>query len=438
MLTRSHMWVRTGTGILVFAAWLVCSAVSRAEQPSYTTLGPNVQSAFSAFVEKPTAANLQAVRGLLVADRTYDPYSDDLVQLKKLLHEGKNREVVALVAKSQPNLLLSPQAHRLASEAAEKIGDKTLAARETVFATRCAEGIVATGDGSESRPFLVARLSDEADLLDANFKTRIDGQGLIFRDGRKYDKILGKDGNTYWFDVGLFFERESALPVKSPVAAESEGPLAQGAVARPAAALAQAHGLGARATVPPAGEDAIVQLGRDAYRAGQNDVALAALSEAMALDPHNAGIRVDRGNVRYVQREYKLAIADFSEAIRLDPGYATAYSNRGFAWNMLGEPDKAITDFNAAIRGQANFGRAYNGRGCAFQAKGMIDTAIADFDEAIRINPNFVAAYENRSSAYSKKGNKALADADAAKASQLRGAKASPASAATAEKTAGN
>ena len=106
---------------------------------------------------------------------------------------------------------------------------------------------------------------------------------------------------------------------------------------------------------------------------------------------------------------------------------------------MLGEQDKAITDFNAAIRLQANFGRAYNGRGCAFQAKGMIDTAIADFDEAIRLNPKYVAAYENRSSAYAKKGNKALADADAAKASQLRGAKASPAAAAsTAEKTAGN
>ena len=57
----------------------------------------------------------------------------------------------------------------------------------------------------------------------------------------------------------------------------------------------------------------------------------------------------------------------------------------------------------------------------------MIDTAIADFNEAIRLNPNYAAAYENRSSAYTKKGNKALADADAAKASTLRGANAKPA-----------
>lgn len=94
---------------------------------------------------------------------------------------------------------------------------------------------------------------------------------------------------------------------------------------------------------------------------------------------------------------------------------------------VLDEHDKAIADFNAAIRLQANFGRAYNGRGCAFQAKGMLDTAIADFDEAIRLNPNYATAYENRSAAHAKLGNKKLADADAAKASKLRGARATPA-----------
>ncbi len=443
MFIRSRSYVRTWTALLAFTATLlVRPVVSRAEQPAYATLSPNVQNAFSALVEEPTPANLQAVRGLLVAERTYDPYSDDLTQVNKLLHEGKNQEVIALVVKSQPNLLLSPRAHRLASEAAKKLGEKTLAAREKVFATRCVDGILATGDGSELRPFLIARVSDEADLLDAKFQTRIDSQGLIFRGDRKYDKVLGKDGNTYWFDVGLLFEREIAAQVQPPVAAAPGGPsvpATQAAVARPAAALTQTGGLEARATVPPpAGEKEIIQLGLDAYRTGQNDVALAALSEAIELDPRDAVIRVDRGNVRFVQREYKQAIADFSEAIRLDPGYAAGYSNRGFAWSALGEPDKAISDFNAAVRLQANFARAYNGRGHAFQAKGMIDTAIADFDEAIRLDPNYVAAYENRSAAYAKKGNKTLADADAAKASQLRGAKARPASAVMAEKTAGN
>ncbi len=373
MSIRSHAWVRTRTAVWAWTATLlVCPAASRAEQPAYAALNPNLANAFSALMETPTAANLEAVRGLLAADGSYDPYSD-LTEFDKLLHEGKNQEAVALVVKSQPNLLLSPRAHRLAAEAAERLGDKTLAARETVFAARCVEGILATGDGSESRLFRVARPSDEADLLDAKFQTRIDRQGLIFRDGMKYDKVLGQDGNTYWFDVSLFFERTLTMPVQSPAAAAGgpTAPATQAAVARPATAPVPTQGPEGRATVPPAdGVQTLIQVGRDAYRAGQNDVALAALDAAIARDPRNAGIHVDRGNLRYVQREYRQAIADFSAAIGLDAGCATAHSNRAFAWNALGEPDKAITDFNAAIRLQANFGRAYNGRGSRLSGQG--------------------------------------------------------------------
>jgi tetratricopeptide (TPR) repeat protein len=402
---------------LAFVATLLAfPAVSRAEQLRRDAIGPNMASAVSALLEKPTSANLQAVRAILVADRAYNPYSDDLTRLNKLFQAGKNQEVIELLVKSQPNLLLSPRAHRLAAEAAQRIGDKNVAATESVFATRCLDGILATGDGSESRPFLIARPSDEADLLDARFKTRIASQGLIFRDDMKHDKIIGKDGQTYWFDVSMLFNREKTAEVQPPAAA---GP--------------ETHGLEARATLPPVpGLNALVQRGLDAYRAGQNDAALSVLKEAIGLDPHNAGIHVDRGNVWYVKQEYEQAIADFSEAILLDPDNATAHGNRGLAWSRLGEQDIAITDFNAAIRLQANFSRAYNGRGAAFQAKGMIDTAIADFDEAIRLNPSYAAAYENRGSAYAKKGNKALADADAAKARQLRGAKAAPAASTTA------
>jgi tetratricopeptide (TPR) repeat protein len=405
---------------LTFAAsFPACPAVSRAEEAWYAALGPNMQGAFTALVEQPTAANLQAVRGLLAADRAYSPYSDDLARLKQLVHDGKDREAAALVVKSQPNLLLSPAAHQLAAKAAERIGDEKSAAGEMVFAARCVDGIRATGDGSESRPFRVARMSDEVDLLKEAFQTEIDSQGLIFRGDQRYDKVVAKDGNTYWFDVSMLVERLGARQAGSPAAAG----LPQDAPA-------------GRDT--PAGAKALIQRGLDAYRAGQYDAALAALGAAIAQDPRNAGVHVDRGNVWYVQREYEPAIADFSEAILLDPNCAAAHSNRAFAWSAMDEQDQAITDFNAAIRLQANFGRAYNGRGCAFQAKGMIDTAIADFDEAIRLEPNYAAAYENRSAAYAKKGNQAQADADAAKASQLRGSKAkSAATTPTLEKTAG-
>jgi tetratricopeptide (TPR) repeat protein len=367
-------------------------------------------AAFSAFIEKPTAVNLQKVRGLLVADHAYDPYSDDLTQLKNLLHAGKNGEVLALLAKSLPNLLLSPQAHGLAAEAARRSGDENRAAQETAFAVRCTEGILATGDGSEARPFLAARLSDEADLLGAKFATEIAARGLVFHDDQRYDRVAGKDGSVYWFDVSMLLQSEKA----------------------------------AAAVKPAAGRDApdaktLAHRGVDAYRAGQNDAALALLSEAIGREPANAVTHVDRGNVWYVKQQYERAIADFSEALRLDPNSATAHCNRALALNMLGGADEALADFDAAIRLQPDSSRAHNGRGRVFQAKGMIDKAIADFDEAIRLDPNYAAAYENRGSAYGKKGNAALADADAAKARQLRLRKAvPPAPPAMVEKTAGN
>ncbi len=409
MSIRSHAWRTTCAAVLALATWLASPPGSQAEQPAYA-LTPNMAAAFSAFIEKPTAANLQKVRALLVADHDYDPYSDDLTQLKNLLHVGKTPEVLALLAKSLPNLLLSPQAHGLAAEAARRSGDESRATQEMAFASRCIEGILATGDGSESRPFLAARLSDEADLLGAKFGTEIATRGLVFHDDQRYDRVATKDGNVCWFDVGMLLQSEKA----------------------------------AAAIKPAAGRDApdaktLAQRGLEAYRSGQNDTALALLSEAIGCEPGNAGPHVDRGNVWYVKQQYEQAIADFSEAIRLEPKSATAYCNRALALSKLGGEDEAIADFNAAIRLEPNSSRAHNGRGRIFQAKGLIDKAIADFDEAIRLEPNYAAAYENRGSAYGKKGNAALAEADAAKARQLRLPKVvPPAPPVMVEKTAGN
>ena len=247
MLIRSRAWVRTWTAALAFTATLLaCPAANRAEQPGCTALSPSMATAFAALVEKPTAANLQAVRALLAADRAYDPYSDDLAQLDKLLHEGKNHEVIALAAKSQPNLLLSPRAHRLASEAAQKIGDKALAAKEKALCHSLRGRN--SRHGRRQRVAPVPRCPrvrrsrpPRREIQDADRQP-----GAVFRDDKKYDKVLGKDGNTYWFDVGMLFDREVAAQVQSPVARRSIGSRHQAAL--PAATAGADARAGARAT----------------------------------------------------------------------------------------------------------------------------------------------------------------------------------------------
>jgi tetratricopeptide (TPR) repeat protein len=74
-------------------------------------------------------------------------------------------------------------------------------------------------------------------------------------------------------------------------------------------------------------------------------------------------------------------IADYSEAIRLNPEDAGQYNNRGAAYQAKGNNNRAIADFNEAIRLNPKFAFAYYNRGIAYRAEGDLDHAIADFNE---------------------------------------------------------
>ena len=172
-------------------------------------------------------------------------------------------------------------------------------------------------------------------------------QSLVFQGDKKCDSVLASDGRTDWFDVGLFSSCANPEQKTSPLAAADGTPLARGsltAASSEGAAAAEADPASPTVTGQNKTDQemadkslAVAQRGRDAYRAGHNDVALAALTEAIELDPRNASTRVDRGNVWYVKRDCAQAIRDFCAAIRLDPNYASAYSNRAFALSTQGE-----------------------------------------------------------------------------------------------------
>jgi len=55
------------------------------------------------------------------------------------------------------------------------------------------------------------------------------------------------------------------------------------------------------------------------------DRAIAAVSEAIRLDPKSAGAFISRG-VAWEKRRHDQAIADFSEAIRLEPDSASPHT----------------------------------------------------------------------------------------------------------------
>jgi len=94
------------------------------------------------------------------------------------------------------------------------------------------------------------------------------------------------------------------------------------------------------------------------------------------------------------------ALADYTQALRLDPNNAVIYKERGDVYSHLGEPDKAISDFNQALRFNPNYSTAYSGRSNAYADKSEENRAIADINQAIKLDPNDAFLYRMRAYYY--------------------------------------
>ncbi len=159
------------------------------------------------------------------------------------------------------------------------------------------------------------------------------------------------------------------------------------------------------------------------YFRGDHDRAIAYLTEAIRLNPRDAGAYSFRGFVWQQREQFDKAIADFSEAIRLNPQGPDAFNacyRRASAWASKQEIDEAIADLTKAIAldgGRSPFGvplvaAAYSARGGLWNDEGEYDRAVADFTKAINLNPQGGDCYLSRGAAWRrmKQYDKALAD----------------------------
>jgi tetratricopeptide (TPR) repeat protein len=72
-------------------------------------------------------------------------------------------------------------------------------------------------------------------------------------------------------------------------------------------------------------------------------------TQAIKLDPMDAGIYVERGKVLALRNNHRAAIADFTKAIDLDSSLAQAYACRGLARLQLKDVEGASSDYEQAI-----------------------------------------------------------------------------------------
>jgi hypothetical protein len=159
-----------------------------------------MQEIFVAFLTTPTSETFAAVRNLVVNAANYDGYSQDLRKMEDAYQQKRFADVKNAFAQAQPNLLLSPGAHLLLSITLRDEGNAKASEMERFICFRCVDGIKLTGDGTQEKPFLVLRTSDEYDML-STLDKQFGSQHLIHDKGKSFDKISCADGSELWFDI---------------------------------------------------------------------------------------------------------------------------------------------------------------------------------------------------------------------------------------------
>lgn len=142
--------------------------------------------------------------------------------------------------------------------------------------------------------------------------------------------------------------------------------------------------------------------------AGDFNSALAALDQALALDPNNVNGHYSRGLVYQRKNDPEQAIKAYTHAISLNPTHMPSRLNRGILYQEQQQIDQAIADYTVcAEHGRTPEERAtgYYHRANIRSAQSDLQSAIADYEQAIKLNPRYAQAWGNLGGVHFKQGN---------------------------------
>ncbi len=175
---------------------------------------PDVLVRFGHLVEQPGADAYLAARSAFIARGGFDPESYVLDELQTLIDKGSYPEARARIGELMPSHLLSPLIHVCAFSVAKRLGDEKGTAWEAKIADAILEGIAATGDGTETRPFIVTQRGDAKDvvLIHMNKARQLKGKSPLAvrsrrnvpRDGKRLEVLTCDD--EHGEKAELFFD----------------------------------------------------------------------------------------------------------------------------------------------------------------------------------------------------------------------------------------
>lgn len=155
----------------------------------------------------------------------------------------------------------------------------------------------------------------------------------------------------------------------------------------------------------PRNSDALHLLGFISQQRRQYDLAVAFISQAVAISPSNAVYHCNLGAAYKLTGQLEQAVYSFRRAVELKPGLADAQYNLGVVLDLLQQPAEAAECYRQAIRARHDHAEAHNNLGNSLQALGQIEEAAESFRRALRLSPSNAQAHYNLGNILQIRGN---------------------------------
>lgn len=170
-----------------------------------------MQDALEAFMSGPDAQTFGHLRALFVASPGYRPIDFEFQGLEALESEGAHGRLLEAGRDLLAAALLSPALHYYIGRAAGGLGARDLERFHAYAYMTLRDALLATGDGTPTRPFLVTQVIDEFFILTALGHEPLEQARVRHTDGRSFDVLTDEQGGETWFDITDIVRRRGEL-----------------------------------------------------------------------------------------------------------------------------------------------------------------------------------------------------------------------------------
>jgi tetratricopeptide (TPR) repeat protein len=151
----------------------------------------------------------------------------------------------------------------------------------------------------------------------------------------------------------------------------------------------------------------------------QNDLAIAAYTNAVELNPENVRTINNRGYVYLDLQNYDAALADFNRLLELKPEDANTYHSLAITYESMRQYEPALAILDRALELNPEDAYTYRSRAIMYEFMRQYESALADYSRAIELAPEEAYAYINRAQIYRAVENYDAALADSNRAIEL-------------------